>query len=94
MDIRTISGWANTPYQKTHGKKQKQDSQQTAKISATMMEEKVTDNTNNQQTQNKLTNHFIQITKLGRESNNGKLGQRPNKTFTLINTIAPMPEKV
>eukprot|EP00957_Ditylum_brightwellii_P083691 6361501-Ditylum_brightwellii.AAC.1 len=72
MDIRTINRWANTPYQKTHEKQQKQDRKQTAKISATMLEEKVKDNTNNQKTQNKLTDNFIQITELGQESNNGE----------------------
>ena len=81
MDIRTINGWANTPYQKTHGEQQKQDRQQTAKLSATMLEEKVTDNTNNQQTQNKLTDHFIQTTKLGRESNNSEPGSKTKQNI-------------
>ena len=81
MDIRTINGWANAPYQKTHGEQQKQERQQTAKLSATMLEEKVTDNTNNQQTQNKLTDHFIQITTLGRESNNGEPGSKTKQNI-------------
>jgi hypothetical protein len=81
MDIRTTNGWANTPNQKTHRKQQKQDRQQTAKISATISELKVTDNTNNQQTQNKLTDHFIQTTNLGQESNNSEPGPKTKQNI-------------
>eukprot|EP00957_Ditylum_brightwellii_P180408 13742822-Ditylum_brightwellii.AAC.1 len=81
MDIRTINGWANAPCQKTHVEQQKRERQQTAKHSATMLEEKVTDKANNQQTQNKLTDHFIQITTLDQEPNNGEPGSKTNQNF-------------